>query len=63
LIDTERDNLKQIEVSQRIGRLFKVFLKPHLLPEAMRKEVTTYYNALCEKVGKRDILWLTVQVV
>jgi pyruvate,water dikinase len=55
LIDAERDNLKQIEVSQRIGRTIQGLFETTPMPETMRKEVTTYYNALCEKVGKRDI--------
>ncbi len=55
LIDAERDNLKQIEVSQRIGRTIQGLFETTPMPETMRKEVTTYYDALCEKVGKRDI--------
>lgn len=55
LIDAERDNLKQIEVCQRIGHTIQGLFETTPMPDIMSIEVAAYYNALCEKAGRRNI--------
>jgi len=55
LIDAERDNLKQIEVCQRVSRTIQNLVETTPVPEIMRIEVAAHYNALCEKAGRRNI--------
>jgi len=54
-ICAQRESLKQVEVCQAVSRTVQDLIESTPVPESMRKEISVYYRALCDKVGKKDL--------
>lgn len=54
-VRAQREKLKQVEVCQAVSRKVQDLIESTPVPESMRKEISTYYHALCDKVGRKDL--------
>ncbi|WP_028895334.1 PEP/pyruvate-binding domain-containing protein [Syntrophorhabdus aromaticivorans] len=54
-IGAQREDLKQVEVCQAVSRKVQGLIESTPVPESMKKEISAYYHALCDKVGRKNL--------
>ncbi|HBA54879.1 MAG TPA: hypothetical protein DCZ04_10640 [Syntrophorhabdus aromaticivorans] len=54
-IGAQREDLKQVEVCQAVSRKVQGLIESTPVPESMKKEISAYYHALCDKAGRKNL--------